>query len=72
MSNTWKDKKRYFQKELIFCSECTGHEEYCWSVPSVYKRMERKRRRNKIKQAMRDGNYDSLPKFKREDEYNYF
>lgn len=71
MSHTHKDRKKYFMKEL-WSNVNIFHNHLDLSIPSKFKRMERKRRRNKVKQALRNGEYDALPKFKREDSYNYF
>ena len=71
MSHTHKDRKKYFMKEL-WNNVGIFHNHLDLSFPSKFKRMERKRRRNKVKQALRNGEYDVLPKFKKEDGYNYW
>jgi len=66
MSGTWKDRKRWFEKEfnLLF-----NHLDL--PAPSGFKKAQRKRRRNQIKQKMREGNYDCLPKYRKEDSWLY-
>ena len=76
MSHTWKDRKRYFLKELWKSCICSfysvGDPHLYWGVPSWFKRMNRQKRRAIIKQNIRNGNYDCLPIFKKEDSWLWY
>ena len=73
MSHTWKDRKRYFLKELWRSSFYTTSEDHLnWPVPSWFKKMRTRIRRAKVKDAMNKGKYDCLPKFRKDDEWNWY
>ena len=67
MSGTWKDRKMYIQKEFwkhnIFGNYIMNYSH----IPSWFKKMRRRIRRAKVKDAMNKGNYDCLPRFRNED-----
>lgn len=73
MSHTWKDRKRYFLKELwkgdINSFYTTSEDHLNWPVPSWFKKMNTRIRRAKVKDAMRNGNYDCLPRFRKENSW---
>ena len=70
MSGTWKDRKMYFMKQLWNNTDiCFYDGNYGFTVPSWFKKMQRQKRRNKIKQEIRNGNYDCLPKWRKENMY---
>lgn len=68
MSKTYKDTKRFFLKEFM-------PDEYYPSennIPSEFKRIQRRKRRAKVKNALRNNNYDTLPRFRKEDAYEWY
>lgn len=71
MSHTWKDRKRYFLKELWKNTD-TFYNHLDMSVPSWFKKMRARIRRAKVKDAMNRGNYDCLPRFRKDDEWNWY
>lgn len=67
-------KKRNAKRAKI--ENCMGYREYkpyedlCALVPSSWKRIRKRQRKAKVKQAMR--NNKEIPKFKRDDEYDWW
>lgn len=72
MSGTWKDRKRYFHKELWYETDTYNNTCYLGSISSEFKRIQRRKRRAKVKNALRNNNYDVLPRFRKEDAWNWY
>ena len=72
MSGTYRDVRNYFMKELYKNTSISFYDQLYFPVPSWFKRMNRQKRRAIIKQNIRNGNYDCLPIFKKEDSWLWY
>ena len=67
MSGTYRDVRNYFMKELYKNTSISFYDQLYFQVPSWFKKINRQKRRAKIKQELRNHNYDCIPIFKKED-----